>query len=133
MTTASSVSEDVRTPKAARLILGFLCFAPQFYFGFAGSGLLTPLGWSLGMALFAVGTGWRVPQKGIRISVLVGTCYATAFNVPIYLVGRWLGEPGSASAAFTAVSSILGLLTFGLLALLRRTWPRHAAENKNPP
>ena len=133
MTTASSVSEDVRTPKAAQLILGFLCFAPQFYFGFAGSGLLTPLGWSLGMALFAVGTGWRVPQKGIATSVLVGTCYGTAFNVPIYLVGRWIGDPASSSAAFTAVAALLGLATFGSLIFVRRIVPSPPPYSKSLP
>src|SRR5262249_31872827 len=83
------------------------------------------------MALFAVGTGWRVTQNGIPTSVLVGTCYAAAFNVPIYLVGRWLGEPASASAAFTAVASIFGLLTFGSLTLLRRSWPLPVANNSS--
>ena len=45
------------------------------------------------MAMFAVGTGWRAPKKGIPTSVLIGTCYAAAGNVPIYLIGRWLGRP----------------------------------------
>ena len=89
--------------------LGLFCFGFQFFFGFVGSGLSTPLGWSLGMALFAVGTGWRAPQKAIPTSVLIGTCYAAAANVPIYLIGRWLGDPTSASVAFTAIASILGI------------------------
>src|SRR5262245_37828580 len=126
MMSVRPVSKHIHVPKVALFFLGLFCFVPQFYFGFVGSGLLTPLGWSLGMALFAVGTGWRVTQNGIPTSVLVGTCYAAAFNVPIYLVGRWLGEPASASAAFTAVASIFGLLTFGSLTLLRRAWPRPA-------
>ena len=115
MMSMSSVSDGVRVPKVALLIFGLLCFAPQFFFGFVGSGLLTPLGWSLGMAMFAVGTGWRAPQKGIPTSVLIGTCYAAAANVPFYLIGRWLGDPTSSSAAFTAIASVLGLLTFGSL------------------
>jgi hypothetical protein len=127
----ASVSASVRVPKTALLILIIFCFAPQFFFGLAGSGILTPLGWSLGMALFAVGTGWRVAQKGIPVSVLIGTCYATAFNLPIYLAGRWLGGPDSGSIAFTAVASILGLLTFGSLTLLRRVWPQQASPSSD--
>src|SRR5262249_6224276 len=126
----SSVSESVRAPKAAMLILGFLCIAPQIYFGFVGSGLLTPLGWSLGMSLFAVGTSWRAGQQGVLPSILIGTCYAIAFNVPLYLLGRWLGEPYLASAAFTALASVLGLLTFGSFALLRRIWPSQPSAGK---
>src|SRR5215471_10725915 len=109
MLSVSSVSDGARGPKVALLILGLFCFAPQFFFGFVGSGLLTPLGWSLGMAMFAVGTGWRAPQKGIPTSVLIGTSYAAAANVPFYLIGRWLGDPTSGSTAFTAVASMLGL------------------------
>jgi hypothetical protein len=126
MMTMSPVSAVVGAPKVA-LILAFLCFATQFFFGFVGSGLSTPLGWSLGMALFAVGTGWRAPQKGIPTSVAIGTCYAAAANVPVYLVGRWFGDPTSASVAFTAIASVLGLLTFGSLTLLRHIWPRPLA------
>ena len=124
---------SVRVPTVALLILGLFCFAPQFYFGFVGSGLLTPLGWSLGMAMFAVGTGWRAPQKGIPASVLIGTCYAAAVNLPIYLIGRWLGDPTSTSVAFTAIASVLGLLTFGSLTLVRRIWPQQPGHEKAPP
>src|SRR5262245_30266380 len=98
--------------KVAYLLLAIFCFAPQFYFGLLGGGLLAPLSWSLGMSAFAVGTGWRAPEKGIVTSVLIGTCYAAAANVPIYLVGSWLGDQPSASVAFTAIASMLGLLTF---------------------
>src|SRR5262245_14638701 len=113
--------------KLAYLLLAIFCFAPQFYFGFLGGGLFVPLSWSLGMSVFGVATGWRAPEKGILTSVLIGTCYAAAANVPIYLVGSWLGNQTSGSMAFTAITSTLGLLTFGSLALLR-TWrhgPRH--------
>ena len=130
--TISPVSTGVAVPKVA-LFLALFCFGFQFFFGFVGTGLSTPLGWSLGMALFAVGTGWRAPQKAIPTSVLIGTCYAAAANVPIYLIGRWLGDPTSASVAFTAIASILGLLTFGSLTLLRRIWPQHAAAVQAPP
>ena len=133
MTTMSPVSASIRVPTVALLILGLLCFAPQFYFGFVGSGLLTPLGWALGMAMFAVGTGWRAPQKAIPASVLIGTCYAAAINVPIYLIGRWLGDPTSSSVAFTAIASVLGLLTFGSLTLVRRIWPQQPGHEKAPP
>ena len=132
MMSAPNVSEGIRVPKMALLILGFFCFAPQFYFGLIGSGLLTPLGWSLGMSLFAVGTGWRAPERGIPTSVLVGTCYATVFNVPFYVFGRWIGDPNSGSVALTAMASLLGLLTFGSLMLMRRSWPQQQpAETKS--
>jgi hypothetical protein len=127
------VHAGVRVPKVAVLIIiAFLCFAPQFYFGFIGGGLLTPLGWSLGMAMFAVGTGWRAPEKNIATSVLIGTCYAAAANVPIYLIGRWFGDPASGSIAFTAIASVLGLLAFGSLTVLRRVWPKQLADDKLP-
>src|SRR5262245_5559895 len=116
--------------KVAYLLLALFCFAPQFYFGFLGGGLFVPLSWSLGMSVFAVWTGWCVTEKGILSSVLIGTCYAAAANVPIYLVGSWLGEQTSASMAFTAIASMLGLLTFGSLTLLRRPW-RHEPRNDN--
>lgn len=126
------VSAGVGMPKAALVILAVLCFAPQFLFGFVGSGLLAPLGWSLGMSMFAVGTGWRAPQKGIPASVFIGTCYAAAANVPIYLIGRWLGDPTSRSIAFTAIASVLGLVTFGSLTFLRRIWPQQPTNDKAP-
>jgi hypothetical protein len=117
------VSAGVGMPKVALLLLGVLCVGPQFFFGLLGGGILTPLGWSLGMSMFAVGTGWRAADKGIPISVFVGTCYAAAANMPIYLFGRWLGDPSSGSGAFTAIASILGLAAFGSLTFLRRLWP----------
>ena len=126
MMTMSPVSAGIRVPKAALILLLF-CLGSQFFFGFVGGGLSTPLGWSLGMAMFAVGTGWRAPEKGIPTSIFIGTCYGAAANVPIYLIGRWLGDPNSASVAFTAIASVLGLLTFGSLTLLRRIWPQQQA------
>ena len=131
--TITRASVHIGMPRTALPILAFLCFAPQFYFGSVGGGLITPLGWSLGISMFAVGTGWRAPQKGIPASVLIGTCYAAAANVPIYLVGRWLGDPTSASTAFTAIASVLGLVTFGSLTLLRRIWPHEPANNTTSP
>src|SRR5215475_6705330 len=116
--------------KVGYLLLAIFCFAPQFYFGFLGGRLIITNRWSLGMSVFAVGTGWRAPEKGIMTSVLIGTCYAAAANVPIYLVGSWLGDQTSASMAFTAIASILGLLTFGSLTLLRRSW-RHEPRTDN--
>ena len=117
-------------PKVAFFLLALFCFGPQFYFGFVGSGLLAPLGWSLGMAMFAVGTGWRAPQKDIPTSVLIGTCYATAINLPIYFVGAWLGDRASASIEATAIASVVGLLIFGSLTLLRRLWPKRSDNNQ---
>jgi hypothetical protein len=125
----SPVSAGVGVPKMA-LILALLCFGSQFLFGFVGSGLLAPLGWALGMAMFGVGTGWRAPQKGIPTSVLIGTCYAAALNVPIYLIGRWVGDPTSASIAFTTIASIAGLIAFGSLTLLRRNWRQQPDKDK---
>ena len=119
--------------KVAFSILALFCFGPQFYFGFVGSGLLTPLGWSLGMALFAVGTGWRAPQNGIPTSILIGTCYAAAANVPLYLIGRWLGNPPTGSITLTAIACVLGLIIFGLLTLLRRKWPQPAVQETTIP
>jgi hypothetical protein len=116
--------------KVAYLLLALFCFAPQFYFGLLGGGLLVPLSWSLGMSMFAVGTGWRAPEKGILTSVLIGACYAAAANVPIYLVGSWLGAQTSASMVFTAIASMLGLLIFGSLTLLRHTW-KHEPRTDN--
>ena len=60
-------------------------------------------------------------------------CYAAAINVPIYLIGRWLGDPTSTSVAFTAIASVLGLLTFGSLTLVRRIWPQQPGHEKAPP
>jgi hypothetical protein len=110
--------------KLAFVILALFCFGPQFYFGFAGTGVLTPVFWSLGAALFAVGTGWRAAQQNILTSVLIGTCYAAAANVPLYLFGQWLGNPATGSIGLTALVSAIGLLIFGSLALLRRKWPQ---------
>lgn len=128
----SPVSAGVGVPKVA-LILALFCLGSQFFFGLVGSGLWTPLGWSLGMGMFAVGTRWRAPQKGIPASVLIGTCYAAAVNVPLYLLGRWLGNPTSASTAFTAITSVLGLLAFASLTVLRRNWPQQPANEKASP
>ena len=119
--------------KVALFLLAIFCFGPQFYFGFVGSGLLAPFGWSLGMAIFAVGTGWRAPQKSIPTSILIGTCYATAANLPIYLIGSWLGGTTSTSTEFTAIATLLGLLIFGALALLRRIWPQQPNHDKASP
>ena len=110
--------------KLGLVILALFCFGPQFYFGFAGTGVLTPVSWSFGAALFAVGTGWRAAQQNILTSVLIGACYAAAANVPLYLFGRWLGNPATGSIGLTAVVSAIGLLMFGSLALLRRKWPQ---------
>jgi hypothetical protein len=116
--------------KVALLLLAVFCFGPQFYFGLIGGGLLAPFAWSLGMAMFAVGTGWRAPQKGLATSVLIGTCLAAAANIPIYLIGSWLGGRAPASTEFTAIASVLGLLIFGSLTLLRHIWPRQPANDK---
>src|SRR5262245_4959289 len=128
----SAVCAGIGVPETA-VIPRPPCFGSQFLFGFVGSGILAPLGWALGMAMFAVGTGWRAPQKGIPISILIGTCYAAALNLPIYLIGRLVGDPASASIAFTAIASAAGLLAFGSLTLLRRNWPQQPGKDKDKP
>ncbi len=83
--------------------------------------------------MFAVGTGWRIPGKGILTSLLIGLCYSAAANVPIYFIGRWTGNPESRSIEFTTALFILALLIFGSLALARRIWPKLPAKDQAPP
>src|SRR5689334_7980596 len=118
--------------KLALVILALFCFGPQFYFGFVGTGLLTPVCWSLGAALFAVGTGWRAAQQNILTSVLVGTGYAAAAYIPLYLFGRWLGNPATGSIGLTVLVSAIGLLMFGLLAVLRRKLQQRFSYDRAP-
>ena len=49
--------------KVALLFLILFSFGPPFIYGLVGAGLLASLGWSAGIAMFAVGTGWRLPEK----------------------------------------------------------------------
>jgi hypothetical protein len=120
--------------KIAFLPLILFYFGPSFYSGFVGGGVLAPLGWSAGMAIFAVGKGWREPGMGIFASVLIGTCFTTAVNVPVYFIGRWLGDPASRSTTFTLTAFFLGLLVFALLTLFwRRVWPQQPANNETAP
>jgi hypothetical protein len=128
---AAKLMWGVGMRKIAFLPLILFYFGPSFYSGFIGGGILAPLGWSAGMAIFAVGKGWREPGMSIFASVLFATCFTTAVNVPIYFIGRWLGNPASRSTAFTLAAFILGLLIFGLLTLLwRRIWPQQPASDK---
>ena len=115
---------------AKKAFLTLIVFGPQFYFGYIGGGLLAPLGWSVGIAMFAVGTGWRAPGRDIFASLLIGMCYAATANVPIYFIGQWVGNPASRSAVFTSILCISGLLIFGSLTLLRRIWPRRLADDE---
>jgi hypothetical protein len=120
--------------KIAFLLCILFYFGPSFFSGFVGGGVLAPLGWSAGMAMFAVGTGWRAPGKGIFASVLIGMSFTVAANGPIYFIGRWLGNPESRSTAFTSTAFILGLLIFGLLTLLwRLIWPQQPANQEGAP
>lgn len=92
-----------------------------------------PLACSAGMAIFAIGTGWRAPIKGVVTSALVGMCFAMALNVPIYLIGRWLGDPTSQPIAFTAHELTVGLLIIGSAALdaWRRKQTQEVANQPN--
>jgi hypothetical protein len=112
-------------PKIAFLLFIVLDLGLPFYFGFVGGGLLVPLACSAGMAIFAIGTGWRAPVKGIVTSALIGMCFAMALNVPIYFIGRWLGHPTSQPIAFTTTELIVGLLVIGSASL--DAWRRRQA------
>ena len=82
----------VRMRKVALLLLILFSFGPPFIYGFVGAGVFASLGWSAGIAMFAVGTGWRLPGKGVLASVLIGMCYAAAAHLPIFFIGRWIGK-----------------------------------------
>src|SRR5262249_40522622 len=45
----------------------------------------------------------------------------------------WLGDPTSGSTAFTAIASILGLVIFGSLTLLRQVWPHQTGHKSVSP
>jgi hypothetical protein len=122
----------VRMRKVIFVLIVLFSFGPPFLFGFIGSGLLAALGWSAGMALFAVGTGWRAGERGIPESVMFGMCYATAVIVPFYFFGKWLGNPELRSVQFTLSVFVLGLLLFASLVLLRRLWPLPAVGHDTP-
>lgn len=119
--------------KVAFLLLVLFSFGPPFIFGFVGGGVFASIGWSAGIAMFAVGTGWRIPGKGILTSLLIGLCYSAAANVPIYFIGRWTGNPELRSIEFTTALFILALLIFGSLALARRIWPKLPAKDQASP
>lgn len=107
-------------------------FGPSFYSGYVGGGILAPLGWSAGMAMFLVGKGWRVPGTSIFVSVLIAVCFTMAINGPLYFIGRWLGNPSIRSDELTFAVFILGLLVFGLLTLLwRRLWPQQLSDDES--
>jgi len=77
-------------PKIALPFLFFFNFGPPIFWGFVGAGISAPLLWSAGMAIFVILMGWRAPRKGLLASALIGMCFATLVNVPIYFIGRWL-------------------------------------------
>ena len=116
--------------KVALLLLILFSFGPPFIYGFIGAGVFASLGWSAGIAMFAVGTGWRLPGKGVLASVLIGMCYAAAAHLPIFFIGRWIGNATSRSSEFTLALFILALLIFGTLALVRRIWPRQPVNKQ---
>src|SRR5262249_6477223 len=106
-------------------------FGPSFYWGFVGAGLLAPLGWSAGMAIANIARGRRTSGRGIVGSALIGMCLATMTRVPIYFVGRWLGDPTPRLPAFTTIELIVGLLIYGSFALLwRSTRGQHRSRSR---
>ena len=110
-----------------------LNFGPSFYWGFVGAGLLAPLGWSAGMAIANIARGRRTPGRGIVASALIGMCLATMTSVPIYFIGRWLGDPTPRLPAFTTIELVVGLLIYGSFALLWRGRPgqHHTRRNRS--
>jgi hypothetical protein len=74
--------------------------------------------------MFAVATGWRAPPgRGVAVSALVGMCCAAAVNVPIYFIGRWIGNPALQSNVLNVIKFVSGLMnsaidTVGPLPLL---------------
>jgi hypothetical protein len=100
-------------PKIAALLFILSILGVPLYSGLVGGGVLAPLGLSAGMAIFAVATGWRAPGRGIFASALIGMCFATLVNVPIYFIGRWLGNPASQSTAFT-ITVIIAAIAIAL-------------------
>jgi len=116
--------------KVVFFLLILFSFGPPFIYGFVGAGVFASLGWSAGIAMFAVGTGWRLPEKGVFASVSIGMCYAAAAHLPIYFVGRWIGSATSRSTEFTLALFILALLIFGTLALARRIWPQQSVDKQ---
>jgi hypothetical protein len=82
--------ESIEMPKIALPLLFFFNFGPPIFWGFVGAGISAPLLWSGGMAIFVILAGWRAPGRGLIASILIGLCFATIVNVPIYFIGRWL-------------------------------------------
>jgi len=72
---------------AVFVVLGL---AWPFFLGFFGANVLGPVLWSIGIAIFAIGIGWRAPNSGIVKSAIIGLCLAIAVCVPVYFLGRWL-------------------------------------------
>jgi hypothetical protein len=57
--------------------------------------------------MFAIGTDWRAPGRGILASAFVGMCFATVANVPIYFIGRGFGTPARPVISLTGVTQAL--------------------------
>jgi hypothetical protein len=104
-------------PKIAIIIFILFNFGPPFYAGFVGGGILAPVGWSIGMAIFAIATGWRASGRGTVSSALIGLCFAIVANVPIYLIGRWISNPASPFATITITEFVIGLLILAIVAV----------------
>lgn len=118
--------------KIALLFLILFSFGPPFIYGLVGAGVLASLGWSTGIAMFAVGTGWRLSTKGVLASVLIGISYAAAAHLPTFFIGRWIGSATSLSTEITLALFMSALVIFGTLALVRRIWPRQSVNKQAP-
>lgn len=112
----------VEMPSVVFLLFLLLNFGPPFYWGFVGAGILAPLLWSVGMAMFAIGTDWRAPGRGVLGSALLGLCFATLANVSIYFIGRGFGTP--ARPLLTVTGFTQALLLSALIAGAAPLWRR---------
>jgi hypothetical protein len=119
-------------PKVLVLLLLLFNFGPPFYWGFAGAGISAPLFWSIGMATFAIGTGWRVHGRRILGSVFIGMCCAVAANVPIYFIGRGFGTPARPVLSLTGFTQalLISALMLGGALLLRRSQNQSHAQSR---
>src|ERR1039458_378590 len=100
------------------LLLVFLAldFGPPFAWGYTGAPAWTSLIWSVVMAVGAVTTGWRAPQRGMFISLLIGTCFAAIWCVPGFFLGRWMLRETAMNHYL--IITIIAALTIGLALFL---------------
>jgi hypothetical protein len=109
------------------LIFLALDFGPPFAWGYTGAPAWTSLIWSVVMAVGAVTTGWRAPQRGMFISLLIGACFAAIWCVPGFFLGRWMLRETAMNhyLIITIIAAlIIGIaLLFGKKAMSGKTKP----------